>query len=33
MPKTIPTIGDYAYFKLNDGSIKIGEEDDDNDNE
>lgn len=24
MPKTIPTIGDYAYFKLNDGSTKIG---------
>lgn len=24
MPKTIPTIGDYAYFKLGDGSTKIG---------
>lgn len=24
MPKTIPTIGDYAYFKLSDGSTKIG---------
>lgn len=24
MPKTLPTIGDYAYFKLKDGSTKIG---------
>lgn len=24
MQKTIPTIGDYAYFKLSDGSTKIG---------
>ena len=24
MPKTIPTLGDYAYFKLSDDSTKIG---------